>query len=146
MSKTQLIKLVYSLALAGTSRLKTLEQQLLSLGLTYDGDPNPTGTFLDNHILPSFLFIVGFMLGDGTYFVRLRTLGLGSLNIVPILLMPQKTTDLNNHFFAQLMAALSALGINSHFRDIGDGKSRVAVEGVNAVFAFLALLAQYPQY
>jgi len=86
------------------------------------------------------------MLGDGTYFVRLRRLDIGSLNIIPILFMPQKTTILNNHFFKLIMAALSALGINSHVRDIGDGKTRVMVEGVSAVFAFLALLAQYPQY
>lgn len=85
------------------------------------------------------------MLGDGTYFVRLRNLA-GSLNLVPILFMPQKTMELNKHFFNMLMAALAALNINSHFRDIGDGKSRVMVEGVNSVFAFLALLAEYPQY
>lgn len=145
-SQSEMVKLVYSLALYGTSRLLTLEQQLLAYGLPYNGDSNPTANFLDNQLVPSFLFIVGFMLGDGTYFVRLRRLDIGSLNIVPILFMPQKTTILNNHFFKLIMQALSALGINSHFRDIGNGKSRVMVEGVNAVFAFLTLLAQYPQY
>jgi len=141
-----MVKLIYSLALAGTSRLKTLEQQLTAYGLSYDGNPNPTGTFLDNQAIPTFLFIVGFMLGDGTYFVRLREVTTGSLNLIPILFMPQKTTELNNYFFKMLMSALTSLGINSHYRDIGDGKSRVTVEGVNSVFAFLALLAEYPQY
>jgi hypothetical protein len=73
MSKVLLVSLVYSLT-AHSSRYKvSLEDKLLSLGL----DPIllkelPKVSYKENVIKPSFLFILGFFLGDGTLHLKIE--------------------------------------------------------------------------
>lgn len=63
----EVIKLVYSLAKTGRDRKIVLSAKLSELGLPYDNDPEPQNVFTDNPNIPSFLFLFGFILGDGLF-------------------------------------------------------------------------------
>ena len=66
-SKTEAVKLVYSLAQTGLDRKTTLPAQLADLGLPWDNKEEPKSScFEDNLKIPSFLFVLGFILGDGS--------------------------------------------------------------------------------
>ena len=75
MNKVLLVKLAYSLT-AHSSRYKVnIEDKLLSLNL----DPAlltivqiPDSILSENNISPSFLFILGFFLGDGNLHLKLE--------------------------------------------------------------------------
>jgi hypothetical protein len=73
MSKVLLVSLVYSLT-AHSSRYKVnMEDKLLSLGLDLALLKElPNVSYKENGIKPSFLFILGFFLGDGTLHLKLE--------------------------------------------------------------------------
>jgi hypothetical protein len=75
MSKVLLVSLVYSLT-AHSSRYKvSLEDKLLSLGLDLallKELPVKPVSYKENVLKPSFLFILGFFLGDGTLHLKLE--------------------------------------------------------------------------
>jgi hypothetical protein len=73
MSKVLLVSLVYSLT-AHSSRYKvSLEDKLLSLGLDLALLKElPKVSYKENVLKPSFLFILGFFLGDGTLHLKLE--------------------------------------------------------------------------
>ena len=84
----------------------------MEFGLDYDNNPDPKGVYQDNHSIPSFLFILGLLLGDGSLFVRIRQTAAGSLNFIPIFTFAQKTSEQNNQLFNMLGKFFLNLGIN----------------------------------
>lgn len=109
-SKTEAVKLVYSLAQTGLDRKTTLPAQLADLGLPWDNKEEPKSScFEDNLKIPSFLFVLGFILGDGSILVRIRHTTSGSLNFIPMITLPQKTTKDNDHLFAMLSKFLKEM-------------------------------------
>lgn len=45
---------------------------MASIGLVYDGKPAPNSGFTDNFSIPSLLFLLGLLLGDGSITLRIR--------------------------------------------------------------------------
>jgi hypothetical protein len=106
---------------------------LLKLDLPYDGNPNPESRFTDNLELPSFLFILGFVLGDGCVIIRIRLVAeSGALNFVPILDITQKITELNEQLSSLISASLKANQIPSTLALKKRVTSSLRVEGLNA--------------
>lgn len=66
----QAISIMYTLAVSGTQRSLSLVEQLSLLSLPLTTCPIPTYT--DNSVMPSFPFIMGLLLGDGSLVLRLR--------------------------------------------------------------------------
>jgi hypothetical protein len=50
----------------------------------------------------TILFIIGFILGDGTLHIRLRKSDKGSIWLIPTLLIPQLKNKYSAHFFSIL--------------------------------------------
>lgn len=77
-SLTLAVQLVYSLATSGTNRVLSLSEQCDKLGLKSDMEVE-IPKYADNFITPSILFLIGFIIGDGTLFIRLRAVEKGSI-------------------------------------------------------------------
>jgi hypothetical protein len=130
---------VYSLAQTGTERRTTLSDKLAELGLPYDNNPNPNGIYEDNPNNPSFLFLLGFILGDGSIFIRIRLTAKGSLNYIPRLVFPQKTHAHNDHFFTKIAAFFTERGVNSILANESQGVTVLTVQGVKALSLLVPL-------
>jgi hypothetical protein len=139
-SKIEAVKLVYSLAKSGTDRKIAILQKFLELGLPYDNVPDPKGVYTDNPNIPSFLFLFGFILGDGSIFIRIRQTTQGSLNFIPIITFPQKTTEHNNHMFNMLTAFFANMGINSSITPKKDGMTFLILEGVKVISPLVPMI------
>lgn len=147
------ITLCWSLSLYGTPRQKTLSEVLHSLGLP-SVDVQPV-EFIDNNSIPSFLFILGFYLGDGTLFTRLRLNPNGSIWVVPMFLLAQLNTPFNKHFLNQLGLFFTIHKITFTSLPKGNGMLSFTVEGISNLLVTLLpmfttnsqyLYWKYPQY
>ncbi len=113
----EIAKLIYSMALSGVSRKTPITDLLASFNVEFDGNNQPSRTFNDNPLVPTVLFMIGFLIADGTLFLRLRFIArTGAIQLIPLLLLPQLNTQLNAHFMSQLSALLKSLGVNYSLR------------------------------
>jgi hypothetical protein len=92
-----------------------------------------------------FLFLFGFLLGDGSIFIRVRQTAQGALNFIPILFFPQKTTEYNTHMFS-MFAAFFNMGINPIIRNEKPGITFLQVEGVKAISLLIPMLYNNRSY
>lgn len=95
-NKILLVKLVYSLTSAGKARKLSMEEKLNSLNLV-DLKPKLVISYPDNPEAPSFLFLLGFLLGDGSIYIRIRMGKSGSPSFIPNIIIYQKA-DTNSCF------------------------------------------------
>nr|QBM09638.1 hypothetical protein [Dactylella sp.] len=145
-SRIQLIKLVYSLAISGNKRLLPLKDQLSLWNLPYDGNPEPDTKFKDNKLLPNFPFILGFLLGDGSLFIRIRLVE-NSIRLIPALLLPQKSMESNKQFFNLLNRYFQSLNVTSFIVNNNQGMTILNVEGSNNIFMKLVpLFKEYAHF
>ena len=103
------IKIVYSLSLDGKDRTLSLEDQINMFGLETSNVIFPN--YIDNIIVPSIFFIIGFILGDGTLHIRLRKTVKGSIWVIPLLQLPQLKTEFTPHFVEMFMELFKSLGV-----------------------------------
>ena len=96
-SLAKAIQIVYSLAVNGNNRKLSLSEQLALFGISQSKTDTPIYT--DNFNKITILFIIGFILGDGTLFLRIRNSSAGSIWLIPTLLLPQLKNKYNDHFF-----------------------------------------------
>jgi hypothetical protein len=148
MSKVLLVSLVYSLT-AHSSRYKvSLEDKLLSLGL----DPIllkelPKVYFKENDIKPSFLFILGFFLGDGTLHLKIEWKEKNStVVIVPLFNIVQSNVESNKYIMETMTNALNALNIKTSLEKSANTYT-LTVKGINNVFnSLFPLLNNYSHF
>lgn len=158
--------IVYDLSLEGVNRKLSLSEQLSLFGISFSNIKLPIYT--DNQIIPSIFFIIGFWLGDGTLYLRLRNSDKGSIWLIPTLLLPQLKNKYNSHFFSMLEKFFKSLNIKTYtinkIKDfesldiLNDGKgttndknikemSILTVENINSIFyQFLPVIKPYSQY
>lgn len=147
--KLKLVELVHSLATSGNSRKLSIKELCASLNITYlpcdkDNSQEDDPFFLDNPKIPSFLFILGFLLGDGSIFIRIRLASSsGSLNFIPALYFPQKSSEGHLHMYTMISAFFKGLGINSFIINSKNGVTVLKVEGVKGVAPLVPLFASY---
>jgi hypothetical protein len=165
MSKVLLISYAYSLT-AYSSRYKlSLKDKLLSLKL----DPAllnelPTSTFgqhatpppavvrggvgaPENNINPSFLFILGFFLGDGTLHLKLEWREKNSIiAIVPLFNILQSNVESNKHIMELMTNVLNNMGIKASLVK-GKNTLTLTVKGIKNVFnSLFPLLKEYSHF
>lgn len=146
--KVELVKLVYSLTSAGRKRKLSLEEKLrsLNLGGTLENFSSEFKTsFRENSKVPSFLFLLGFLLGDGSIYLRIRLTSSGSLNFIPSLNFLQKYEDKYiPHMFSMISSLLQSLGINSLVTaENKAGTTSLRIEGIDAVTPLVPLFKEY---
>ena len=148
MSKVLLVSLVYSLT-AHSSRYKvSFEDKLLSLGL----DPGllkelPKVSYKENVIKPSFLFILGFFLGDGTLHLKIEWKDKNStVVIVPLFNIVQSNVESNKYIMETMTNALNALNIKTSLEK-GANTYTLTVKGMDNVFnSLFPLLKNYSHF
>jgi hypothetical protein len=94
--------LSYNLSLVGYPKVYKLEYFLTKLGLDVINIPTSAGEYSDNQNIPSILFFIGFILGDGTLHIKLRKTSSGSINIIPLIYVSQVSSEYNKHFIELL--------------------------------------------
>ena len=148
MSKVLLVSLVYSLT-AHSSRYKvSLEDKLLSLDLDLGLLKElPKVSYKENDIKHSFLFILGFFLGDGTLHLKLEWKEQNStVVIVPLFNILQSNVESNRHIMENMTNTLNAINIKTSL-DKGAKTYTLTVKGINNVFnSLFPLLKNYSHF
>ena len=111
-SLAQAIQIVYSLAVNGNNRKLSLSEQLALFGISQTN--SNTSIYTDNFTKMTILFIIGFILGDGTLFLRIRNSSAGSIWLIPTLLLPQLKNKYNGHFFSKLENFFTSIEIKTY--------------------------------
>lgn len=112
--RLELVELVYSLSpVSASRRLHSLIEKLLANNI-----PNviPTVPFSvpENTYIPTFLWILGFFLGDGSLFISLKWVKATSMiRYVPTLSIFQKALPSNVHLINIISSVLTAMGIKN---------------------------------
>lgn len=142
-SKVTLVKLVYSLVESGKSRKISLNEKLQALGLTDDSNVESETLFLDNPKIPSFSYLLGFLLGDGSILVRIRLSSSGSFWFIPLLVFPQKPSEYNRHMYTMMSKFFENLGIKPYVTTRNGESATLYVEGLKAVAPLVPLFKEY---
>lgn len=167
MSKVHLVSLVYSLTGYSSNYKVSLEDKLLSLGLDpalLKELPKVSLFFLkkkgDNAIKPSFLFILGFFLGDGTLHLKLEWKEKNSTIVIcPLFNIVQSNAESPSHglrqeggratnkYIMEIMTdTLNALNIKTSLEKSATTYT-LTVKGINNVFnSLFPLLKNYSHF
>ena len=105
------IQLIYSLSEFGVNRKISLLDQLKLLNLPKLDLPVYYTGYSDNHSKFTIQFLIGFIIGDGNLFLRMRLSDEGSVWLIPILSLPQQNNKYNIHFFLMLKEFLNSNNI-----------------------------------
>lgn len=97
--------MVYSLCASGKNLKLSLENKLRSINLNCNSIQLNI-KFNDNLKLPTFLFILGFFIGDGGIYIRIRKTSNGALNFLPHLILFQKPDKFVIYMFEQMLKSL----------------------------------------
>lgn len=138
-SKALAVQLVYSLSTSGSSRKVELVDKLRSMNLPVNLQTLPV--FNNNHITPTFHFILGLLLGDGSFYIRLRN-SKGFINIIPLVSLAQLNTKLNQELLSIISHYFTSIGVTHSYKSTGD-MVNITIEGVtNVVGIILPLLLE----
>jgi len=135
LSKVLLVSIVYSLTAHSPRYKVSLEDKLLSLDL----NPAllkelPEVSYQENVIKPSFLFILGFFLGDGTLHLKLEWKDKNSaVVVVPLFNIIQSNVESNKHIMERMTNVLNALNIKTSLEKSANTYT-LTVKGINNVF------------
>lgn len=147
-NKVLLIKLAYSLT-AHSSRYKvSLEDKLKSLNLDLELLMKvPELKFSDNFIKPTFLFILGFFLGDGTLHLKLEWKhSNSSIVILPVFNVVQSNVESNLFILEKMRDVLNDLKIKVSLTQSSKALE-LTVKGMDNVFNILfKLLNNYSHF
>lgn len=135
MLKVLLIKLAYSLT-AHTSRYKlSLIDKLISLNI----DPVLLDklsdiSYSENTVSPSFLFILGFFLGDGSLHLKLEWRDKNStVVIIPLFNIIQSNVKYNKEIMEIMTNFLNNFGLKAHLIE-GNKTFNLTIKGIDNVF------------
>jgi hypothetical protein len=141
--KVLLVKLVYSLTTAGKSRKLSIDEKLKGLNLV-DLSQELDISYPENPELPGFLFFLGFLLGDGSIYIRIRTGKSGAGNFIPMIILFQKDDANSTLIFGLLSRYLESIGVNSYTvaPNKTGGGSTLRIEGILAVGLLIPLFRE----
>ena len=141
--KVLLVKLVYSLTSAGKSRKLSINEKLESLNLI-DSKPELDISYPENPEAISFFFLLGFLLGDGSIYIRIRINKSGSPNFIPSIIFFQKSDANSKLIYGLLSRYLDSLGCKSIITSPNKaGIIILRIEGILAVGTLIPLFSKY---
>ena len=149
-ARTHFVWLVYNLTTAANAirkvsfntYLATVNAALEALPLPL---PNYAEKYPENTQPVSFMFILGFFLGDGNLYFRIRDAG-SSLWFIPIFRITQISTPANKHLMHLIADCLKSVGLNVivYFEGIYVG---IKAEGINSFSTnFISMLGSLSSY
>jgi hypothetical protein len=148
---TKIIFLGYNLVELSKKKISLNEKLLAVLNSNEKLDSKKLNTFLNNYTKNnkplSMLFILGIILGDGNFLIRIRDTGKG-LWFIPMFRIYQKNVLLNKELLDNIAKFLKGLGVNSHIA-LNKEKGRLLclnIEGVTPVKAFYFLLYEHSKW
>ena len=141
--KILLVKLVYSLTSAGKSRKLSQNEKLKYLNLV-DSSTELEISYPYNPEAISFLFVLGFLLGDGSIYIRVRLSKSGAQNFIPSIIFFQKS-DANSKLIYKLLSGyLNNLGCKPMVTAPNkSGMFSLRFQGILAVGFWIALFKEY---
>lgn len=92
----------------------------------------------DNTIPLTFAFIFGFFIGDGNFYIRIRS-SASSFQFIPQWRLIQNTTVINDVMMKAIGAYLKSFGVNS-FLDYSGSNTTLKVEGKDAVTLIFSMI------
>lgn len=130
---------------SGKNRNKTLIEELKAHNLDSDLVINTINDISDNNNIPSFLFMLGFLLGDGSLYVRFRLkkctedlVDKNSIWFIPALSLPQINMESNINLFNKFEILFQSYNVTYSITKSAGNKSKVLiVEGPNNIFVKL---------
>lgn len=147
-NKVLLISIAYSLTAHSPRYKLSLEEKLVSLNL----DPIllkqlPNLSYPENNIPPSFLFILGFFLGDGTLHLKMEWKHTNStIVIIPLFNITQSNVEYNKYIIEKMVNTLDGLGIKA-FLEKNSKSFTLIVKGIDNVFnSLFKLLKEYSHF
>nr|YP_009741049.1 Homing endonuclease [Fusarium pseudograminearum]YP_010390553.1 homing endonuclease [Fusarium acaciae-mearnsii]YP_010390719.1 homing endonuclease [Fusarium austroamericanum]YP_010390776.1 homing endonuclease [Fusarium boothii]YP_010390876.1 homing endonuclease [Fusarium cortaderiae]YP_010390930.1 homing endonuclease [Fusarium louisianense]YP_010390981.1 homing endonuclease [Fusarium meridionale]YP_010391033.1 homing endonuclease [Fusarium mesoamericanum]YP_010391144.1 homing endonuclease len=145
-AKVLLVSLVYSLTAHSPRYKVSLEEKLISLNLD-QGLLKELPLYKENDVKPSFLFILGFFLGDGTLHLKLEWKDKNStVVIVPLFNIIQSNVESNKYIMERMTSCLNALNIKANL-DKGTNTFTLTVKGIDNVFnSLFPLLKKYSHF
>jgi hypothetical protein len=129
-SLSKAVQLLYTLSLTGKERVLSLSEFMTKFNLPLSSPYS--GIFHDNTLIPTIPFFIGFILADGTLFIRLRLVK-NSLYIIPMIFIPQIKTEYNTHFLSQLVLMLNYYNIGTVDKETGS-MAGFTIQGFENVF------------
>jgi hypothetical protein len=153
LSKVLLISIAYSLtahsSLAMHHKL-SLKDKLRAPPLNLDPvllNELPKLSYPENNIYPSFLFILGFFLGDGTLHLKLEWKQKNStIVIVPLFNILQSNVESNKQIMEIMTNALNSRGIKAYLAE-SNNTLTLTVKGIDNVFnSLFPLLKKYSHF
>ena len=145
-AKVLLVSLVYSLTAHSPRYKVSLEEKLISLNLD-QGLLKELPLYKENDVKPSFLFILGFFLGDGTLHLKLEWKQKNStIVIVPLFNIVQSNVESNKQIMEIMTNTLNSMGIKTSL--VKSTKTlTLTVKGIDNVFKSLfPLLEKYSHF
>ena len=149
-ARTHFVWLVYNLTTAVNAiRKVSFDTYLATVNTAYSALPLPLPdygvNYPENTQPVSFMFVLGFFLGDGNHYFRIRDAGSG-LWFIPIFRITQIATPANKHLMHLIADCLQSVGLSAavYFEGIYVG---VKAEGLNSFStAFISMLGSLSSY
>ena len=111
----ELINLAYTLV-DNTQRKINLKDKIRAVIGESDLDLGTMKEYSNNHEPLSILFILGFQLGDGNFYLRIRDIG-SALRYIPLITIKQKDTLNNRQLFQDIIRFLKVYKIHARLEE-----------------------------
>lgn len=147
-NKVLLVRTVYSLTAHSPRYKLSIEEKLISLNLNPELLKElPEYSYPENNISLSFLFILGFFIGDGTLHLKLEWKDKNStIAIIPLFNIIQSNVESNKQVMGKMTEVLNNLGLKASLSK--DNKVfTLTVKGIKNVFySLLPLLKEHSHF
>lgn len=143
--KISIVFLAYNITSSGFRQIPLMAKLSVVTGLAENKIELPSFDWSVNTNPINLPWILGFMMGDGGIYVRIRDVGTG-VQFIPMFRIGQKNTLLNQSLLNSIKACLTSLGISSLVKASESRMMEIQISGKNALDALMTLLEPYSHF